>query len=85
MRQIVELVKAFVFSEVIIQSQHITLIIGDEVFLIAFSVYANPGEQGLHFLNGSGKSQVFSDFNAPFRVHPQIGHIGFKHHGGPAG
>ena len=43
-RQIVELVKTFVFPEVVIQPQHIALIVGDEVFLIPYAVYADPGE-----------------------------------------
>jgi hypothetical protein len=84
-RQIIELVKAFILSEVVIEPQHIALIVGNEVFLIPYAVYADPGEKGPHFLGGRGEFQIFSDFNPVLRVHPQIGHIGFKHHGGPAG
>nr|DAO37335.1 MAG TPA: hypothetical protein [Caudoviricetes sp.] len=84
-RQIIELVKAFVFPEVVIQPQYIALIVGNEVFLIPYAVYADPGEKGLHFLNSRGEFQIFPDLDPVLRVHSQIGHIGFKHHGGPAG
>ncbi len=79
MRQIVELVQAGVLVQAVIQPQHVAVIAGDEILPVPFPVYANPGEQGPHFLRGRGEAQGLPGLHAKLRVKAGVRHIGFKH------
>ena len=73
----IELVQVFIFREIVIEPQHITVKAGDEKFLIPHPVHADAFQKSLHLLRGSREFQGFTDQLA-LVVFSQVGDVGFK-------
>ena len=70
----VELVDVLIFAQVVVQSQHIPVKVGNKDLLIPHPVNADALQEGLHFLWCRGEFQIFA-YQLTFVVLPQIGDI----------
>src|SRR5699024_6287611 len=70
-------VDVLIFTQVVVQPQHIPVKVGDEDFLIPHPVNANALQEGLYLLGCRGEFQIFA-YQLTFVVLPQVGDIGFK-------
>jgi len=76
----VKLVQIFIFGQIVIEPQHITVKAGNEKLLITHSIHADAFQQPLHLLFGGGEFQCFSNQLA-LVVFSQVGDVGFKQRG----
>ena len=73
----VKLVQIFIFGQIVIEPQHITVKAGNEKLLVTHPIHADAFQQTLHLLFGGGEFQRFSN-QLTLVVFSQVGNVGFK-------
>ena len=77
--QLIQFVNAFIFIQIVIEPQHVTVKAGNKNLGVAFSVNPDFGKGILYLLRGGRKFQHRPHLNPHKRVKGGIRKIGFKH------
>ena len=73
----IKLVQIFILAQMVIEPQHIPIERGNNNFLIADAIHADPFQESLPLLGGCGKFQCFTHKLA-LAVLSGVGNVGFK-------